>query len=96
MMNILNGGAHADSAVDTLGMIANDLKNGKHANDLRDTLLHTIACKAAIKGGQHSDKAEREAIVREVLSREDLKYCPHGRPICVELTDKQLEKQFKR
>ncbi len=85
-----------DAAVDTLSRIALDLKNGKHASNLRDTLLHTIACKAAVKGGQHSDETEREAIVREVLSREDLKYCPHGRPICVELTDKQLEKQFKR
>ena len=85
-----------DAAADTLSMIALDLKNGKHSNNLRDTLLHTIACKAAVKGGQRNQRAELEAIVREVLSREDLKYCPHGRPICVELTDKQLEKQFKR
>ena len=36
------------------------------------------------------------ALVREVLTRDDLKYCPHGRPICITLTQKQLEKQFKR
>lgn len=85
-----------DHAGDTLGAIAADLKNGKQPETLRDTLLHTIACKAAVKGGQNSKPIEREAIVHEVLTREDLKYCPHGRPICVELTDKQLEKQFKR
>ena len=38
----------------------------------------------------------QEALVREVLTRDDLKYCPHGRPICITLTQKQLEKQFKR
>ena len=88
----------ADAACDTLSEIAANLKNGKKLskNELRDTLLHTVACKAAVKGGQHSDEKERQAIVREVLCREDLKYCPHGRPICVELTAAQLEKQFKR
>ncbi len=88
----------ADEAAETLGSLVDALRNGKQLapGDLRDKLLHTISCKAAVKGGRHSEPSEREAIVREVLSREDLKYCPHGRPICVELTDKQLEKQFKR
>lgn len=63
---------------------------------LRDELLHTVACKAAIKAGYHTQPREREALVREVLTRDDLKYCPHGRPICITLTQKQLEKQFKR
>ena len=59
-------------------------------------MLHTIACKAAIKGGWHTDPKEWEAVVHEVLTRNDLKYCPHGRPICLELTASQLERQFKR
>ena len=63
---------------------------------LRDDLLHTIACKAAIKAGWHTEPAEAEHLVREVLSRDDIKYCPHGRPVCIELTKKQLERQFKR
>ena len=62
----------------------------------RDALLHTMACKAAIKGGWHTDPKEWEAVVHEVLTRNDLKYCPHGRPICLELTASQLERQFKR
>ena len=85
-------------AAETLSQIAGDLQTGRHAapESLRDTLLHTIACKAAIKGGWHSDRRELEALVREVLSRKDIKYCPHGRPVCVELTAAQLERQFKR
>ena len=43
-----------------------------------------------------SDEQELLAIAREVMAREDLKYCPHGRPICVSLSKKQLEKQLKR
>ncbi len=63
---------------------------------LRDHLLHTIACKAAIKAGWHTEPAERDALVRQVMSREDIKYCPHGRPVITTLTKNQLEKQFKR
>ena len=36
------------------------------------------------------------AVAKAVMSNEDLKYCPHGRPICITLSKKQLEKQFKR
>ena len=61
----------------------------------RDELLHTMACKAAIKGGWKSGEQELEKIVRAVMAGE-VKYCPHGRPVAIELTKKQLEKQFKR
>ena len=87
-----------ESAESTLNQLASDLRNGKRADpsELRDKLLHTVACKAAIKGGRHSDEKERAALVREVMTRKDLKYCPHGRPICTVLTAAQLERQFKR
>ena len=65
-------------------------------SELRDELLHSIACKAAIKAGWRTDPAERAHLVREVMRREDIKYCPHGRPVCITLTRAQLEKQFKR
>ena len=63
---------------------------------LRDNLLHSIACKSAIKAGWKTDAAELRHLVREVLSRDDIKYCPHGRPVCITLTRRQLEKQFGR
>ena len=34
--------------------------------------------------------------LEQVMAREDLKHCPHGRPICITLSKKQLEKQFRR
>ncbi len=82
----------------TLNVLASQLMAGKRLDPsaLRDELLHTIACKAAIKGGQHNGGMELEVLAKEVLSREDLKHCPHGRPICVTMTASQLERQFKR
>ncbi len=87
-----------EEAEATLSQLASDLQKGKRTEKaaLRDTLLHTLACKAAIKGGRHSDPRELEALVSQVLSREDIKYCPHGRPICAVLSKSQLERQFKR
>ena len=83
---------------DTLLQMADDLLSGRGADTdtVRDELLHTMACKAAIKAGWKSDSKELEVLVRQVMSREDLKYCPHGRPICITLSKKQLEKQFRR
>ncbi len=83
---------------DTLETLASDLQKGRleHGDTIRDELLHTVACKAAIKAGWQTSEEELMVLVKEVMSREDLKHCPHGRPICISLSQKQLEKQFKR
>ncbi len=80
-------------AVSLLQELAADLLAGKTLapETLRDNLLHTIACKAAIKAGWHTEGAEAAHLVAEILSRTDIKYCPHGRPVCIELTKSQLE-----
>ena len=85
-------------ARESLSELAQRLLEGRRTEpgELRDTLLHTVACKAAIKAGWHTEPAERDALVREVLTREDLKYCPHGRPICIRLRKGQIERQFGR
>ena len=89
--------AESDVA-DTLLQMADDLLSGRDADTdtVRDELLHTMACKAAIKAGWKTDEKELLALVKEVMGRDELKYCPHGRPICITLSKKQLEKQFKR
>ena len=87
-----------DDAQDALDALAADLQNGRRekATNVRDEMLHTVACKAAIKAGWHTDEKELLTLAKQVMMREDLKYCPHGRPICISLSKKQLEKQFKR
>ncbi len=86
------------SAAESIEALAADLLSGRRESKdtIRDELLHTVACKAAIKAGWKNDEQELLAVVKEVMSRDELKYCPHGRPICVTLSKKQLEKQFKR
>ena len=85
-------------AAASLTALAGELLAGRHLapEGLRDNLLHTVACKAAIKGSRRTDEKEKLALVREVLSRDDIRYCPHGRPVCIRLTRAQLERQFKR
>ncbi len=87
-----------DQAMNALETVAADLLRGRREDPstLRDEVLHTVACKAAIKAGWNSDPQELLALVKAVMSNEALKYCPHGRPICITLSKKQLEKQFKR
>ena len=88
----------ADMAAEAVEALANDLMNGRREdkNKVRDEILHTVACKAAIKAGWHNDDTELLALVKQIMADEDLKYCPHGRPICITLSKKQLEKQFRR
>lgn len=72
------------------------LKCGRAAPEsARDALLHSMACKAAIKGGQKNGAPELRRVAEAVLSGQ-VKYCPHGRPVAIEMTRGQLEKQFKR
>ena len=79
----------------TLEELAENLRTGRSAEERRENLLHTMACKAAIKGGWTSGPAELRALVEKVQSGE-VKYCPHGRPVAVKLTRYELEKMFKR
>jgi DNA mismatch repair protein MutL len=61
----------------------------------RDAMLHTIACKSAIRAGMYSNPAELAALVEKVQSGE-IEYCPHGRPVKVKISKYELEKMFKR
>jgi len=87
-----------EDAAQTLETVANDLLAGRRedVSAVRDEVLHTVACKAAIKAGWKTSDPELLALIGQVMDNEDLKYCPHGRPICICLSKKQLEKQFKR
>ena len=86
--------ADASAAVEE---ILDRLRRGKapDAKSARDEILHTVACKAAIKAGWDTTDAERERVVQAVLSGR-VKYCPHGRPVSVVLSRTDLDKMFKR
>ena len=61
-----------------------------------DWIYHSMACRAAIKAGNTTTDYELRKFVEELLSRDDIRYCPHGRPVMVEVSKRDLEKQFKR
>jgi DNA mismatch repair protein MutL len=79
----------------TLEEIAGKLREGRSPAERRESLLHTMACKAAIKGGWNSDPAELRVLVEKV-QRGEVRYCPHGRPVAVKITRYELEKMFRR
>lgn len=61
-----------------------------------DRIHHTAACKAAIKAGYKNSTAEMKVLAEQVLYDDSVRYCPHGRPVLIELSKYELEKQFGR
>ena len=64
--------------------------------DRLDDLIHTVACKAAIKAGKPTSMTELQDLCDRVLRDENVRSCPHGRPTMVRLTKYELDKLFKR
>ncbi len=72
----------------------------KNKNELisekTDWIYHNTACRAAIKGGDNTTEYERNIFVKKLLSMPDIRTCPHGRPVMVEMTRREMEKSFGR
>lgn len=64
--------------------------------DRLDDLIHTVACKAAIKAGKATSLTELQDLCDRVLGDDNVRSCPHGRPTMVRLTKYELDKLFKR
>lgn len=61
-----------------------------------DWIFHNVACRAAVKAGNKSKTPELIDLVKQMFENPQLKTCPHGRPVCIELTKNEIEKQFGR
>ena len=68
----------------------------KTPKEVIKTKLMQIACKSAVKGGDDLSDIEIKALLTTLKETTDVLLCPHGRPIVVEITQKQIEKWFKR
>lgn len=64
--------------------------------DLSEISLHTMACKRAIKGNTPLSYKEMEDLVQKIYTLGNINTCPHGRPIEIKMSKKDLEKEFKR
>ena len=61
-----------------------------------DWIYHSTACRAAIKAGDRTSAFELNSFVEKLLNNPDIRYCPHGRPVLIELTKRDIEKNFGR
>lgn len=69
---------------------------GVVSTEKQEWIYHSIACRAAVKAGDKSDKAELMALAEQIIKDDSIRYCPHGRPVAVWLSKYELEKQFGR
>ncbi|GMA61463.1 DNA mismatch repair endonuclease MutL [Alicyclobacillus fastidiosus] len=72
---------------------------GASTDDFFQTMhdvIATRACKAAVKANWYLSQEELEALCHALTEADDPFHCPHGRPIFLQWTGKQLEKEFKR
>jgi len=90
-------GIRADDGRAGIEELCESLRGGRAVTyeQVRQELLKTVACKAAIKAGKSSEPEELRRLAEAVLSGR-VKYCPHGRPVSVTYTRTQLDKQFDR
>ena len=61
-----------------------------------DWIYHSTACRAAIKAGDKTTQYEMQKFVEKLLSMPDIRYCPHGRPVLIEMSKREIEKNFGR
>lgn len=64
--------------------------------DVIDEKIASMSCKAAVKGNMRLSFSEADALIGELLELENPYHCPHGRPVIISMTKRELEKKFKR
>ncbi|MBQ8162875.1 MAG: DNA mismatch repair endonuclease MutL [Clostridia bacterium] len=94
-------GIEQSAAADMLITFASRLVKGegdaqKTKDEFFERALYQAACKASIKAGRVYDEAHIKWICDRVFTLDNIKYCPHGRPVAFEITKHYLEKQFER
>jgi DNA mismatch repair protein MutL len=86
----------------TMNRLAKSLMNSGVVDGafIHDDIMHRVACRAAIKAGDKSVEDDLVQLAERTLANSSvdssLQYCPHGRPIVVRLTKRELEKKFRR
>ena len=68
----------------------------EQSSALFDDMLHTMACKSAIKAHDTTDITELQALAERVMNDKSIRFCPHGRPVMTSLTKYRIEHFFNR
>ena len=70
--------------------------DGSTMTEKQEWIYHSVACRSAIKAGDKATEYELKCLVTDILEQKIPLYCPHGRPVIISLTQKEIEKQFGR
>ncbi len=94
-------GIEQDAVSDMFMTIADRIKNGTgNVNITRNIVfekaLYQASCKAAVKAGREYPNEHQKWIVDKLMKIPDITFCPHGRPVAMELTKKTIDRQFDR
>ena len=77
--------------------VIEELQNGRDPTfEKRRTSLLQTACKHAVKGGDPLTEDELRGLLDTMIERKITPTCPHGRPLVVAITHRELDKKFKR
>lgn len=89
--------AAADMIAEMAGRLLDDTGNADITKDTAfEKALYQASCKAAIKAGREYPEENSAAIVAELMRIPDITFCPHGRPVALEMTKHMLDHQFER
>ena len=89
---VIDPGYEPDTILDAL----EGLSSAHAGVTAADEILHRMACRSAVKGGDKNNMAELSELVNILLTDDNVRYCPHGRPVMLRFTRRELEKMFGR
>lgn len=94
-------GIEPDAVGDMFTVIADRIKNGTGSVDVTRNIvfekaLYQASCKAAIKAGREYPAEHQKWVVDKLMQIPDITFCPHGRPVAMELSKKNIDRQFER
>ena len=101
LVNALPIGIEQEAVVDMFTVIADRVKNGTGSVDITRNIvfekaLYQASCKAAIKAGREYPAEHQKWVVDKLMQIPDITFCPHGRPVAMELSKKNIDRQFER
>jgi len=70
--------------------------DGSPVTEKQEWILHSVACRSAIKAGDKATETELKRLINDIKTEKIPLYCPHGRPVIISLTQKEIERQFGR
>ncbi len=101
LVSALPVGIEQEAVADMFTVIADRIKNGTGSVDITRNIvfekaLYQASCKAAIKAGREYPEEHQRWIVDRLMQIPDITFCPHGRPVAMELSKKNIDRQFER